>query len=40
MKHHRHQEWLRFRRLLDRGTQQALDLHLIASNDATHKHLP
>jgi transposase len=38
MKHHRHQEWLRFLRLLDRSTQKALDLHLIADNYATHKH--
>jgi transposase len=38
MKHHRHQEWLRFLRLLDRSTLKALDLHLIADNYATHKH--
>src|SRR5712675_2190619 len=38
MKRHRHQEWLRFLRLLDRSTQKELDLHLIADNYATHKH--
>jgi transposase len=38
MKRHRHQEWLRFLRLLDRSTSKALQLHLIADNYATHKH--
>ena len=38
MKRHRHQEWLRFLRTIDRGTPKALDLHLIADNYATHKH--
>jgi transposase len=38
MKRHRHQEWLRFLRLLDRSTSKALELHLIADNYATHKH--
>jgi transposase len=38
MKRHRHQEWLRFLRLLDRSTSKALELHLIADNFATHKH--
>ena len=38
MKRHRHQEWLKFLRTLDRGTPKALDLHLIADNYATHKH--
>ena len=35
---HRHQEWLKFLRAIDRATPKALDLHLIADNDATHKH--
>ena len=38
MKRHRHQEWLRFLRAIDRSTQKILDLHLIADNYATHKH--
>ena len=38
MKRHRHQEWLRFPREIDRATPKALDLHLIADNHATHKH--
>jgi transposase len=35
---HRHQEWLRFLRLLDRRTPEDKQLHLIADNYATHKH--
>jgi transposase len=35
---HRHQEWLRFLRLLDRRTPADKQLHLIADNYATHKH--
>ena len=38
MKRHRHQEWLRFLRAIDRAMPKALDLHLIADNYATHKH--
>ncbi len=38
MKRHRHQEWLKFLRLIDRETSSDLDLHLIADNYATHKH--
>ncbi len=38
MKRHRHQEWLRFLRAIDRSTSETLDLHLIADNYATHKH--
>ena len=38
MKQHRHQEWLKFLRAIDRTTPKALDLHLIADNYATHKH--
>jgi transposase len=38
MPRHRHQEWLKFLRAIDRATSKALDLHLIADNYATHKH--
>src|SRR6266705_3952726 len=38
MKRHRHQEWLKFLRTIDRNTPQGQDLHLIADNYATHKH--
>ncbi len=37
MKRHRHQEFLRFLRQIDRATPKHLDLHLIADNYATHK---
>jgi transposase len=35
---HRHQEWIKFLRLLDDATPAEKDLHLIADNYATHKH--
>src|SRR5574338_601586 len=35
---HRHQEWLRFLKLLDQQTPQTRPLHLIVDNYATHKH--
>jgi transposase len=35
---HRHQEWLKFLKLIDRETPGDLDLHLIVDNYATHKH--
>ncbi len=38
MKRHRHQEFLRFLRKLDRETPRRLDIHLIVDNYATHKH--
>lgn len=38
MPRHRHQEFLKFLKRLDRDTQQHLDLHLIVDNYATHKH--
>lgn len=38
MPRHRHQEWLRFLKDIDRATPGDLDLHLIADNYATHKH--
>jgi len=38
MERHRHQEWLKFLRLIDRQTPQEKQLHLIVDNYATHKH--
>ena len=38
MKQHRHQEWLKFLRLIDKQTPPEKELHLIADNYATHKH--
>ena len=38
MDRHRHQEWLKFLRLIDQQTPAELDLHLIVDNYATHKH--
>jgi len=35
---HRHQEWLKFLRVIDQVTPQEKDLHLIVDNYATHKH--
>jgi transposase len=35
---HRHQEWLRFLRVIDDVTAVDKDLHLIVDNYATHKH--
>ena len=35
---HRHQEWLRFLRLIERQVPQGKALHLIADNYATHTH--
>ena len=35
---HRHDEFLRFLKKIDRETPAALDLHLIVDNYATHKH--
>lgn len=35
---HRHQEWLKFLRLIDAQTPLELGLHLIVENYATHKH--
>ena len=37
MKRHRHQEFLRFLRKIDRETSKRLDVHLIVDNYATHK---
>jgi len=38
MKHHRHQEWIKFLALIDTQTPADLDLHLIVDNYSTHKH--
>ena len=35
---HRHQEWLKFLRVIDKVTPAGTQLHLIADNYATHKH--
>jgi len=35
---HRHQEWLKFLRLIDQTIPQDRELHLICDNYATHKH--
>jgi transposase len=35
---HRHREFLRFLRTIDRQTPKLLDLHLVVDNYATHKH--
>ena len=37
-KRHRHQEYLRFLRQIDRTVSKDLDVHLIADNYATHRH--
>ncbi len=38
MPRHRHQEFIKFLRLMDKETPGDLDLHLIVDNYATHKH--
>jgi transposase len=38
MDKHRHQEWLKFLRLIDRRTPAQHEVHLIIDNYATHKH--
>jgi transposase len=35
---HRHQEWLKFLRVIDNATPKEKQIHLIADNYATHKH--
>ena len=35
---HRHQEWLKFLKVIDRVTPPGKQLHLISDNYATHKH--
>jgi len=38
MKQHRHEEWLKFLRLIDRQTPPDRELHLIVDNYSAHKH--
>lgn len=38
MARHRHQEWIKFLKLIDQQTPAKMDLHLIVDNYATHKH--
>jgi transposase len=38
MPRHRHQEWIKFLKMIDEQTPSELDIHLIADNYATHKH--
>jgi len=38
MQRHRHQEWLKFLRLIDQSTPADKQIHLIADNYSTHKH--
>jgi transposase len=38
MDRHRHQEWIKFLKVIDEQTPAELDLHLIVDNYATHKH--
>ena len=38
MQRHRHQEWLKFLRLIDARTPSDKKLHLIVDNYSTHKH--
>ena len=38
MPRHRHQEWIKFLKLIDEQTPPDLDLHLIVDNYNTHKH--
>jgi len=38
MSRHRHQEWIKFLKLIDEQTPKDLDLHLIVDNYSTHKH--
>ena len=35
---HRHQEWLKFLKMIDRKTPKTKELHLVVDNYATHKH--
>jgi transposase len=38
MPQHRHQEWIRFLRQIDRETPPDMELHLVVDNYSTHKH--
>lgn len=38
MDKHRHQEWIKFLKQIDKETPSGLDIHMIVDNYATHKH--
>jgi transposase len=38
MRRHRHNEWLKFLRLIDRSVDATKEVHIIADNYGTHKH--
>ena len=38
MKHHRHQEWIKFLKVIDQQTPAEYYMHLIVDNHRTHKH--
>ena len=38
MPRHRHQEWIKFLKMIDEQTPSEFDIHLIVDNYATHKH--
>jgi hypothetical protein len=38
MPRHRHQEWIKFLKLIDEQTPADRELHLIVDNYSTHKH--
>jgi transposase/DNA-binding XRE family transcriptional regulator len=38
MERHRHQEWIKFLKLIDENTSPDRDVHIICDNYATHKH--
>jgi transposase len=38
MRRHRHTEWLKFLRLIERSVDVSKEIHIIADNYATHKH--
>lgn len=39
MERHRHTEWLKFLRLIDKSVDEKLDIHLVVDNYVTHKHV-
>jgi hypothetical protein len=38
MDKHRHQEWVKFLKLIDKETPSDLDVYLVVDNYAAHKH--
>lgn len=38
MPRHRHQEWIKFLKQINRETPKGLDIHIVADNYSTHKH--